>query len=134
MVQVQPTLPFYTPRDRGKLYALRNILAAIRDELRTQAPVAQEVVEFIVQDLPCLLRQNMPLDLVSAHPTNPTRISPYPFEVFDLVPDKPRPDVFPTVADLARRLNIPDLSSLLQQRELIGIDESQVDSPLPHML
>ncbi len=74
----------------------------------------------------------MPLDLVSAHPTNPTRISPYPFEVFDLVPDKPRPDVFPTVADLARRLNIPDLSSLLQQRELIGIDESQVDSPLPH--
>ena len=132
MVQVQPTLPFYTPRDRGKLYALRNILAAIRDELRTQAPVAQEVVEFIVQDLPCLLRQNMPLDLVSAHPTNPTRISPYPFEVFDLVPDKPRPDVFPTVADLARRLNIPDLSSLLQQRELIGIDESQVDSPLPH--
>ncbi len=132
MVQVQPTLPFYTPRDRGKLYALRNILAAITDELRTQAPVAQEVVRFAVQDLPYLLRQNMPLDLVSAHPTNPTRISPYPFEVFDLVPDNPRPEVFPTVADLARRLNIPDLSSLLQQRELIGIDESQVDSPLPH--
>ena len=42
MAQVQPTLPFYTPRDRGKLYALRNILAAIEDGLRTQAPVASD--------------------------------------------------------------------------------------------
>jgi hypothetical protein len=55
MVQVQPTLPFYTPRDRGKLYALRNILAAIEDDRRTQAPVAQEVVKFTVQDLPHIL-------------------------------------------------------------------------------
>lgn len=126
MVQVQPTLPFYTPRDRGKLYALRNILAAIEDGLRTQAPVAEEVVNFAVQDLPYILRQNTPLNLLSAHPTNPAPISPYPFEILDLVPQvggSPRPDVFPTVADLAR---------LLQQRELIGIDESQVDSPLPH--
>jgi hypothetical protein len=53
---MQSTLPFYTPRDRGKLYALRNILAAIRDELRTQAPVAEEVVRFAVQDLPQILR------------------------------------------------------------------------------
>jgi hypothetical protein len=48
------------------------------------------------------------------------------------VQGQPRPDVFATVADLARRLDIPDLARLLQQRELIGIDESQVDSPLPH--
>jgi hypothetical protein len=135
MVQVQPTLPFYTPRDRGKLYALRNILAAIEDGLRTQAPVAEEVVKFAVQDLPHILRQNTPLNLLSAHPTNPAPISPYPFEILDLVPQvqgQTRPDVFPTVADLARRLDIPDLARLLQQRELIGIDESQVDSPLPH--
>jgi hypothetical protein len=132
MAQVQPTLPFYTPRDRGKLYALRNILAAIRDELRTQAPVAQEVVKFAALDLPHILRQNTPLDILSAHPTNPTRISPYPFEILDLVPNPPRPEVLPTVADLARRLDIADLASLLQRRELIGIDESQVDSPLPH--
>src|SRR5437870_3345414 len=102
MVQVQPTLPFYTPRDRGKLYALRNILAAITDELRTQAPVAQEVVKFAALDLPHILRQNTPLGILSAHATNPTAISPYPFEILDLVPDPPRPEVFPTVADLAR--------------------------------
>ncbi len=135
MAHVQPTLPFYTPRDRGKLYALRNILAAIEDGLRTQAPVAEEVVRFAVQDLPHILRQNTPLPLLSAHTTNPASISPYPFEIFDLVPQmqgQTRPDVFPTVADLARRLDIPDLAHLLRQRELIGIDESQVDSPLPH--
>src|SRR5262249_25685575 len=128
-------LPFYTPRDRGKLYALRNILAAIEDGLRTQAHVAEEVVKFAVQDLPHILRQNTPLNLLSAHTTNPTPISPYPFQILDLVPpmqDQTRPDVFPTVAALARRLNIADLARLLQQRELIGIDESQVDSPLPH--
>ncbi len=64
MPPVQPALPFYTQRDRGKLYALRNILAAIRDELRTQAPVAQEVVHFAVQDLPDILRKNTPLNIV----------------------------------------------------------------------
>ncbi len=130
----QASLPFYTPRDRGKLYALRNILVSIREELRTQAPVAHEVVNFLVQELPHLLRQHTPLNLQSAQ-VNPTLISPYPFQIFDLVPkvqDQPRPDVFLSVADLARRLDIPDLSSLLQNRELIGIDESQVDSPLPH--
>jgi hypothetical protein len=129
---VQPTLPFYTPRDRGKLYALRNILAAIRDELRTQAPVAEEVVKFAVQDLPHILRQHTPFDVLSPDPTNPTRISPYPFEVHDLVHGDRGPDVFATVADLVRRLDVPDLAELLQNRELIGIDESLVDSPLPH--
>jgi hypothetical protein len=135
MAPVQPTLPLYTPRDRGRLYALRNILAAITDELRTQAPVAQEVVQFAALDLPHILRKHTPLNLLSAHPANPTRISPYPFEILDLVrpvQGQTRPEVFPTVADLTRRLDIADLASLLQHRELIGIDESQVDSPLPH--
>ncbi len=135
MARVQPTLPFYTPRDRGKLYALRNILAAIRDELRTQAPVAQEVVKFAALDLRHILRKHTPLRVLSAHPTNAAPISPHPFEIHDLVPPvqgEPRPEVFATVADLARRLDIADLASLLQRRELIGIDESQVDSPLPH--
>jgi hypothetical protein len=131
MAPVQATLPFYTPRDRGRLYALRNILAAIRDELRTQAPVAQEVVHFAVQDLPAILRENMPFDILSPDTTNPTQISPYPFEVHDLICGD-RPDVFSTAADLVRRLDVPDLAELLQNRELIGIDESQVDSPLPH--
>jgi hypothetical protein len=130
--QAQQTFPFYTPRDRGKLYALRNILAAIRDELRTQAPVAEEVVHFAVQGLPHILRENTPFDIVSADPTNPTRISPYPFEIHDLVAGADRPDVFPTVADLISRLNVQELAASLQHRELIGIDESQVDSPLPH--
>lgn len=40
--------------------------------------------------------------------------------------------MFATVADLVRRLDVPDLAGLLQNRELIGIDESLVDSPLPH--
>ncbi|MGC1718101.1 MAG: DNA double-strand break repair nuclease NurA [Isosphaeraceae bacterium] len=48
------------------------------------------------------------------------------------LPGQSRPEVFPTVAELARRLDIADLATLLQRRELIGIDESQVDSPLPH--
>jgi hypothetical protein len=66
MAHDQPILPFYTPRDRGKLYALRNILAAITDELRTQARVAQEVVQFLVQELPDLLRRHTPFNLQSA--------------------------------------------------------------------
>jgi hypothetical protein len=135
MVQVQPALPFYTPRDRGKLYALRNILAAISDELRTKAPIAQEVVKFAALDLRHILRQHTPLNIRSAHPTNAALISPYPFTIHDLVPPvqgQSRPEVFPTVAELVRRLDIADLASLLQRRELIGIDESQVESPLPH--
>lgn len=36
----------YDPRDRGKLNSLQNIIASISDELRKQAPIAQELVGF----------------------------------------------------------------------------------------
>jgi hypothetical protein len=127
----QLSLPLYNPRDRGRLNALRNIVAAVSDELRRRAPIVQGIVDFTVSQFPEILRRNTPLNILSADPSNPVPVSPYPFEIFDLVQTPGRPEVFATVADLVQCLNVPDLADPLQGVELIGVDESQVDTPLP---
>lgn len=127
----QLSLPLYNPRDRGRLNALRNIVAAVSDELRRQAPIAQGIVDFTVRELPNILRQNAPLDILSADFPSPSPVSPYRFAIEDLVLSPRRQDVFATVADLVQELDIADLANPLRDVELIGIDESQVDTPLP---
>jgi hypothetical protein len=42
----QMSLPLYNPRDRGRLNALRNIVAAVSDELREKSHVAEGIVDF----------------------------------------------------------------------------------------
>lgn len=127
----QLNLPLYNPRDRGRLNALRNIVAAVSDELRRQAPVALGIVEFTVREFPSILRQNTPLNILSADSPNPVSVSPYPFEILDFVRGSRSADVYATVADLVQSLSISDLAAPLQDVELIGVDESQVDTPLP---
>ncbi len=128
----QLSLPLYNPRDRGRLNALRNIISTVSEELRQQAPIAQGIVDFTVSQFPQILRQNIPLDIMSADFPNPMRVSPCPFKILDLIQTSGRPDVFPTVAQLTEFLDVADLASPLNGVELIGVDESQVDTPLPH--
>ncbi len=127
----QMSLPLYNPQDRGRLNALQNILLAVSDELRQQEPVIGGIVDFTVNELPQILRQNTPLYILSATAPNPIRVSPYPFNILDLVQMPNRPQVFPNIGSLIANLNVDNLKSPLQDVELIGIDESQVDNPLP---
>lgn len=126
----QLNLPLYSPRDRGRLNALRNMVAAVSDELRRQAPVVQGIVDFTVSQLPQIVRRNTPLDIMSAG-SPPVSASPYPFDILDFVQTVDRPEVFATAASLIGYLDITSLAEPLQDVELIGIDESQVDTPLP---
>ncbi len=118
-------------RDRGRLNALRNIRAAVETGLQRRATVAQGVIDFTVNQFPQILRQHTPFDILSADPSNPLSMSPYSFEILDLISGTNRPQVFSTVDQLVQRLDIPTLSAPLRAAELIGIDESQVDIPLP---
>jgi hypothetical protein len=127
----QLNLPLYNPRDRGRLNALRNIVAAVSEELRRQAPVAQGIIDFTVNQFPQILRQHTPLDILSPDFPTPVPVSPYPFEIFDLIQIADRPEVFATVADLVAHLDTADLAAPVQGVELLGIDESQVDAPIP---
>jgi hypothetical protein len=127
----QLSLPLYNPQDRGRLNALQNILLAVSDELRQQEPVIGGIVDFTVNELPRILRQNTPLDILSATAPNPIQVSPYPFDILDLVQMPNRPQVFQNIGSLIENLNVDNLKSPLQDVELIGIDESQVDNPLP---
>jgi hypothetical protein len=129
----QLNLPLYNPQDRGRLNALRNILAAVSDELRRQAPVARGIVDFTVNELPQIFRQFTPFTIYPVD-YNASPASPYPFEVFDLVQQPRDREVFITVAELVKKLDVPTLSEPLKDVELIGIDESLVDNPLPHSI
>jgi hypothetical protein len=106
-------------------------MAAVSTGLQRKATVAQGIIDFTVNQFPQILRQHTPFEIRSAAPSNPTLLSPYAFEIFDLIQGASRPQVFSTVADLVQNLDIATLSAPLQEAELIGIDESQVDIPLP---
>lgn len=127
----QLNLPFSFPQDRGRLNALQNILLATTDELRLKEPVIGGIIDFTISQFPDILRNNTPFNILSANASNPTLVSPYPFELLDLVQVPNRPQVFQNIGDLIQNLPIASLLSPLQNVELIGIDESQVDSPLP---
>jgi hypothetical protein len=127
----QLSLPFSFPQDRGRLNALQNILLATGDELRRREPVIEGIIDFTVSQFPSILRNNTPLNILSASASNPTQVSPYPFNLLDLIQVPNRPQVFQNIGDLIQNLPITNLLSPLQDVELIGIDESQVDSPLP---
>jgi len=127
----QLSLPLYAPQDRGRLNALQNILLAVSDELRQQGPVIGGIVDFTVSELPRIIHENTPLDILSANPPNLIRVSPYPFAIHDLIQAPQRPPVFQNIGSLIQNLNMTNLASPLRDVELIGIDESQVDNPLP---
>jgi len=128
----QPGLPFYSPRDRGRLNAVRNLLASISDELRRQATVAQEIVIFVAQELPALLKQFAPLKIESAGHQNPVQLSGLPFQIRDFSSNPNRPSVFSSTTELLQNIDVQSLAAGLRGVELIGIDESKVDTPLPH--
>lgn len=128
----QQVLPVYNPRDRGRLNALRNIIAAVSDELRRQAPVAQGIVDFTTANLPAIIRRNTPFKIVSVDHVTPKIASPYGFEILDLINGRSiDQEVFSSVSELVELLDVNDLAAPLKGSELIGIDESQVDTPLP---
>lgn len=128
----QLNLPWSNPRDRGRLNALRNIVAAVSDELRQQATTARGIVYFTTSQLPQILRRSTPLDILSANAAAPEQISPFPFQIFDFVqsPRQPDSEVFATIRELLTTINVSELALPLQGAELIGIDESKVDTPL----
>ena len=120
-------------RDRGKLNSLQNIIASISDELRKQAPIAQELVGFTANELPQILRDNLPLELKQADPDASELLSPYNFEVFDFIKLNTRSQkgVFSKVSEVVNNIeNIEELAKPIQGAELIGIDESRVPGEL----
>jgi hypothetical protein len=127
----QMSLPLSAPQDRGRLNALQNILLAVSDELRQQEPVIGGIVDFTVNQFPNIVRMHSPVDIVPANPTLSSPASPYPFEVLDLVRSANRPQVFSSVGELLKSLDLEGLSAPLHDVELVGIDESQVDTVLP---
>lgn len=128
----QLNLPWSNPRDRGRLNALRNIIATVSDDLRKQAPTASSIVFFATDQLPGILRQNTPLQLLNADSSQPDSISPYSFEIFDFVTQRPaNSETFSTLSELLAKIPLSQLAAPLQNIELIGIDESKVDTPLP---
>ena len=127
----QRSLPLYNPRDRGRRTALQNILISISDELRREAPVARGIVDFAVSRFPLILEQNTPLELFGANHLPLEKISPYSFQIFDLVENR-RKEVYPTLQELVNQMDLDVLKEPLDNIELIGIDESQVDNPLAH--
>ncbi|HZS09267.1 MAG TPA: DNA double-strand break repair nuclease NurA [Blastocatellia bacterium] len=129
----QPGLPFFNPRDRGRLNAVRNLLASVSDELRRQADVVQGIVEFTTQGLPDLLKGFSPFALTSADHLNPSSLSRLPFQINDFSRNSStRPAVFSSTTELLQNIDVQKLASALQGVELIGIDESKVDAPLPY--
>lgn len=128
----QPVLPFYNPRERGRLNAIRNLLASVADELRRRAWVAQEIVVFVTRELPNLFRKFSPLVLESADYQNPFLLSQRPFELNDFSLRPNRPEVFSSTTELLQNVDVEKLVTGLRGVELIGIDESKVDTPLPH--
>lgn len=129
----QPGLPFFNPRDRGRLNAVRNLLASVSDELRRQADAVQGIVEFTTLILPDLLRASSPFNLISADYLNSLPLSRLPFQISDFSSNPAtRPAVFSSTAELLQNIDVQQLASALQGVELIGIDESKVDAPLPY--
>lgn len=123
----------YDPRDRGKLNSLQNIIASISDELRKQAPIAQELVGFTTNELPQIILNNVPLELKQADPDASELLSPYKFEVLDFIKPNTRPlkGVFSQVSEVVKNIeDIEELAKSIQGAELIGIDESIVPSEL----
>ncbi|MDJ0714463.1 MAG: DNA double-strand break repair nuclease NurA [Prochloraceae cyanobacterium] len=118
-------------RDRGKLNTLRNMIAVVSAGIEKNAEIAASTIEFTVNEFADILRENTPFDILSADSQNSKQISPYPFQIFDLVQSEQRPKVFSTVKELANRLDLNAIKESFVNTELIGIDESQVDIPLP---
>lgn len=127
----QLNLPLYNPRDRGRRNALQNILVSITDELRRTAPIAQEIVALAVDLFPELLAQNTPFELSSPDYSNPAPVSPFKFDVHDLLNERTK-DVYSSVDELVKQLDLDTLKQAFLNTELIGIDESKVDTPLAH--
>lgn len=128
----QMQLPL-TPNDKGRRNALQNILLSIQDELRRQAPVAGEIVSFSVEVMPNLIQSCAPIPLLSAHNQSPSPVSPYDFQALDLLSNRPSgQSVFRSVDQLVDHLDVNTIAEFFKDVELIGIDESRVDSPLVH--
>jgi hypothetical protein len=114
--------------DRGKLNATRSIIAAISDELREEQGNTSSVVDFLTEEFPEILEDEEPIPILS---TDGEEISPEDFEIKDFVQADDRPDVYGSAQYLIDSLNAEDLAEPLRGSEVIGIDESKVDTPLP---
>jgi hypothetical protein len=117
-------------KDRGKLNAVRSIIAAISDELREKEGNTSSVVDFLTEDLPSILSDAEPIPVLSRD-SSKGEIAPDSFEVRDFVQNPDRLEVYGSAQDLVDDLDIETLAAPLQEKEVIGIDESKVDTPLP---
>lgn len=123
----------YNPRDRGKVNSLKNLLKSISNELRSQAPIARELVNFTVDNLPKILSDNVPLELKQVDPDSSELLSPYDFKVFDFFEPDSRlsKENFSKVSKVVENIkDIEELAKPIKGAELIGIDESIVDREL----
>jgi len=131
---LQLSLPLPSPRDRGRVDALKNIIFTIEYEFDARqtnsAAEISKVIEFCVKQFSDILQQCQPFDLQAFQPSF-LSVSPFPFQIHDLISNRNQREVFSTLNDLVRSLDLPKLSNRLQGSEIIGIDESIVDIPLP---
>ena len=135
MPHQQLSLPLF--QDRGQVNAFKNIIATVEHEFDLQQKncVAEisKVIEFCTKQFREILERCQPFDL-RAHETQThlfQSVSPYPFQIHDLISNRNQRKVFPTLNELVSSLNLPRLSRRLRESEIIGIDESIVNVPLP---
>lgn len=114
--------------DRGKLNATRSIIAAISEELREEQGNTSSIVDFLTEEFPEILEDEEPVSILS---TDGEDISPGDFEIKDFVQEDERPDVHGSARDLINSLDVEELAEPIQGSEVIGIDESKVDTPMP---
>jgi len=134
---LQLSLPLSFRRDRGQVNALKNIIAVIEYEFDPQPQqtnnIAEisKVIDFCVNQFRGILERCSPFDLLAHEPSAFPSVSPYPFGIHDLIPNRNQRKVFSTLNELVGLLDLPTLRRRLQGAEIIGIDESIVDVPLP---
>lgn len=116
--------------DKGKQNATRSIVAAVSNEMREQQGAMRNIVEFVTEELPNIIEEAQPVSITSCEASRPV-ISPHDFSVRDFVSEDDREEVFGNAGDLVEALDVERLSTSVHGSELIGIDESKVDTPLP---
>jgi len=122
------SLPISFPRDRGRQNALINIIVNIivAGIEKDEKEFINAAIGFSTHKFKETLERCMPFEL-RPHDTNFPRVSPYKFEIHDLIPNRNRGETFSTLNQLVRSLDLEKLSKRLQEAEIIGIDESIVD-------
>ncbi|GEM_PF-1372603 len=113
--------------DPGARRALQNEFLILYQEIGEHQELLTQVLHFVWDTLPELIRDNTPMDIVG---WRGTPISPYPLKIESF--KKTDQEFFSSREELIKSLDLESMAKLFQHPniEIIGIDESRVEIPL----